>query len=149
MNTTGTIEQVLHHKGRNVWSISPRITVLEAITVLAEKNVGAVLVMDGDKLAGMFSERDYTRKIILKGRSSRDTKVGEVVSSPVMTVSPDHTVEECMRLMTEHRVRHLPVIEGGRVVGVVSIGDLVNWTINAQTVAIEQMKNYISGGYPV
>lgn len=147
MNTTGTIENILHHKGRDVWSVPPETTVFDAITLLAEKNIGALLVMDGDRLLGMFSERDYTRKIILKGRSSRDTKVGEVVSTPLVTVSPEHTVEECMRLMTDHRVRHLAVLEDGRVAGIVSIGDLVNWTISAQTAAIQQMQSYIAGGY--
>ena len=147
MNTTGTIDNILYHKGRNVWSVSPGITVLEAITLLAEKNVGALLVMEGEKLVGMFSERDYTRKVILKGRSSKDTKVGEVVSAPVLTVPAEQTVEDCMRFMTEHRVRHLPVVAGGNVVGIVSIGDLVNWTISAQTAAIEQMQSYIAGGY--
>ena len=126
MNTTGTIENILHHKGRDVWSVPPATTVFDAITLLAEKNIGALLVMDGDRLLGMFSERDYTRKIILKGRSSRDTRVGEVVSTPLVTVSPQHTVEECMRLMTDHRVRHLAVLEAGQVAGIVSIGDAVN-----------------------
>ncbi len=147
MNTTGTIENILHHKGRDVWSVPPETTVFDAITLLAEKNIGALLVMDGDRLLGMFSERDYTRKIILKGRSSRDTKVGEVVSTPLVTVSPQHTVEECMRLMTDHRVRHLAVLEAGQVAGIVSIGDLVNWTLGAQTAAIQQMQSYIAGGY--
>ena len=147
MNTTGTIDNILHLKGRGVWSISPEETVFTALQQLSDKNVGALLVMDEDRLLGMFTERDYSRKIILKGRSSRDTKIGEVVSAPVLTVSPEHTVEECMRLMTDHRVRHLPVLEGGKVVGIVSIGDLVNWTISAQTVAIEQMQSYIAGGY--
>ncbi len=147
MNTTGTIENILHHKGRDVWSVPPETTVFDAITLLAEKNIGALLVMDGDRLLGMFSERDYTRKIILKGRSSRDTRVGEVVSTPLVTVSPQHTVEECMRLMTDHRVRHLAVLEAGQVAGIVSIGDLVNWTLGAQTAAIQQMQSYIAGGY--
>lgn len=147
MNTTGSIDNILHQKGRHTWSIPPGTTVFAAIQLLADKNIGALLVMDGDRLIGMFSERDYTRKIILKGRSSRATQVGEVVSTPVLTVSPEHTVEECMRLVTEHRVRHLPVVEGGKVVGIVSIGDLVNWTISAQTAAIQQMQSYIAGGY--
>ncbi len=147
MNTTGTIENILHHKGRDVWSVPPETTVFDAITLLAEKNIGTLLVMDGDRLLGMFSERDYTRKIILKGRSSRDTRVGEVVSTPLVTVSPQHTVEECMRLMTDHRVRHLAVLEAGQVAGIVSIGDLVNWTLGAQTAAIQQMQSYIAGGY--
>lgn len=148
MKIAGTIENILHEKGRNVWSITPDMIVFDAIKVLAEKNVGALLVMEGDKLVGMFSERDYTRKIILKGRASKETRVGEVVSSPVFTVSPEHSIEDCMRVMTEHRVRHLPVVHQDKVVGVVSIGDLVNWIITAQSAALEQMHTYIAGGYP-
>jgi len=148
MNTTGTIGNILHHKGRQVWSVSPETTVLEAITMLADRNVGSLLVMDGATLVGVFTERDYTRNIALRGRSSRDTKIGDVVSTPVLTVTLEHTVEECMRLMTEHRVRHFPVLEGGQVVGVISIGDLVNWTISTQSIALEQMQSYITGGYP-
>ena len=148
MNIQATVDHILHHKGRQVWTVSPDMTVYDAIRSLAERNVGALLVTDGDRLVGIFSERDYTRKIILKGRSSKETKVGEIVSSPVQTVTPEETVEDCMRLMTEHRIRHLPVVQGGKVLGVISIGDLVNWIISAQKVAIEQMQSYISGGYP-
>ena len=148
MKTTGTIGNILHHKGRKVWSIAPEATVFDAIKLLADQNVGALLVMAGEKLVGIFSERDYTRKVVLKGRSSRETKVGEITTAVVVSVTENHSVEDCMRLMTEHRIRHLPVLEGEKVVGVVSIGDLVNWTIHSQSAALEQMQSYISGGYP-
>ncbi len=145
MNISGTIGAVLNHKGRQVYSISPDATVFEAIQLMAEKNVGALLVMSEERLVGMISERDYTRKVALKGKSSRETKVVEIISSPVVSVTTGHSVEECMRLMTHNRVRHLPVLEGDKLVGVVSIGDLVNWTISAQDAAIEQLKSYITG----
>jgi len=145
MNISGTIGAILNHKGRQVYSISPDATVFEAIQFMAEKNVGALLVMSGERLVGMISERDYTRKVALKGKSSRETKVVEIISSPVVSVTAGHSVEECMRLMTHNRVRHLPVLEGEKLVGVVSIGDLVNWTISAQDAAIEQLKSYIAG----
>lgn len=145
MKTSVTAGIILHHKGHTVWSISPDATVFEAIRVLAEKNIGALPVMEGDRLAGIFSERDYTRKIALEGRSSRDTLVREIVSMPVISVTPHHTIEDCMRLMTDNRVRHLPVMEGQKVVGILSIGDLVNWIISAQSSTIEQMEAYIAG----
>ena len=145
MNISGTIGSILNHKGRQVYSISPDATVFEAIQLMAEKNVGALLVMSEERLVGMISERDYTRKVALKGKSSRETKVVEIISSPVVSVTAGHSVEECMRLMTHNRVRHLPVLEGDKLVGVVSIGDLVNWTISAQDAAIEQLKSYITG----
>lgn len=148
MNIPGTIGSILRYKGTTAWSISPDATVFDAIQLLADKNIGALLVMEGDQLVGMFSERDYTRKVALKGKQSRETKVREVVSSPVISVTPEHTVEEGLRLMTEHRIRHLPVLSGNRVVGIVSIGDLVNWVISAQSAALEQMRSYITGGYP-
>ncbi len=148
MKTTGTIGNILHHKGRQVWSIAPEATVFEAIKLLADQNVGALLVMSGENLVGIFSERDYTRKVVLKGRSSRVTKVGEITTAVVISVTENHSVEDCMRLMTEHRVRHLPVLEGEKVIGIVSIGDLVNWVIHSQSAALEQMQSYISGGYP-
>ena len=148
MNVTGTIDSILNHKGSNFWSVAPDTTVFDSIKLMSHKNVGALLVMKEGKLEGMFSERDYTRKVILKGKSSKTTAVQEIVSTPVISVTPQHTIEECMRLMTEHRVRHLPVLEGDRVVGIVSIGDLVNWIISAQHVALKQMEAYISGQYP-
>jgi CBS domain-containing protein len=107
--------------------------------------VGAVLVTEDDKLVGIISERDYTRKVVLKGKSSKTAKVKEILSSHVIHVSPAHTVEECMRLMTDHHIRHLPVLEGGKIVGIISIGDLVNWIISAQHTAISQLQTYITG----
>ena len=112
---------------------------------MADKNVGALLVTSEEKLVGVVSERDYTRKVALKGKSSRETQVREIISLPVISATPGHSVEECMRLMTTHRVRHLPILEAERLVGIVSIGDLVNWTISAQDAAIEQLKSYITG----
>ncbi len=149
MNITGTVDAVLHQKkAAQVWSVPPEATVYDAIKVMAEKNIGALMVMKDTHLVGVFSERDYTRKIALKGKSSKDTAVRDVVSTPIISVPPGATVEECMRLMTEHRVRHLPVLDGEKLLGVVSIGDLVNWTISAQHEALNQMADYISGKYP-
>lgn len=145
---TGTIRDVLKHKGQQVWTIAPDATVFEAIEKLAEKNVGALLVMDGDRLVGIFSERDYTRKVALRGRSSKDTRVREILSDRVICVTPEHSVEDGLRLMTEHRIRHLPVVENQKVVGIVSIGDLVNWVINQQSATIRHLETYITGGYP-
>lgn len=144
----GTIDEILHQKRGDLYTISPDATVFDAIELMAEKNIGALLVMAGNRLVGVVSERDYTRKVALNGKSSRDTRVREIVTTPVIAVSPSHTVEQCMRLMTENRVRHLPVLERDEVVGIVSIGDLVNWTISAQSVTITQLESYISGQYP-
>ena len=145
MRISGTISTVLGQKGRQVFSIAPDTTVFEAIQLMADKNVGALLVMSGDELLGVVSERDYTRKVALKGRSSRETTVREIISSPIISATHDHSVEECMRLMTHHRIRHLPVLDGKKIAGVVSIGDLVNWTISAQDAALVQMESYITG----
>lgn len=146
MKTTYPISSLLHHKGGAVFSIAPEATVFEAIKLMADKNIGSLLVMSGGKLVGIFTERDYTRKIALQGKTSRETKVGEIMPRNIISVTPDDSVEECMRLMTENRVRHLPVVEGAQVVGVISIGDLVNWIISTQNAAIEQMEQYIAGG---
>jgi CBS domain-containing protein len=145
---TGTISEILKNKPSQIWSISPEATVFEAVQMMAEKNVGALLAMAEGKLHGVITERDYTRKVAIKGRASRETKVREIVSTPVISATPTHTVEECMRLMTTHRVRHLPVLERDAVVGIVSIGDLVNWIISAQSMTITQLESYISGQYP-
>jgi CBS domain-containing protein len=115
---------------------------------MAEKNIGALPVIKDGKVLGLISERDYTRKVALKGKQSKQTAVHEILSTPVVHVAMGDSIEECMRLMTEHRVRHLPVLDGDRLVGIVSIGDLVNWIISAQDAAITQMQQYISGGYP-
>jgi CBS domain-containing protein len=148
MNISDSVRLVLNQKGSQVHSTTPEATVFDAIQVMAEQNIGALMVLSEGRLAGIFSERDYTRKVALAGRSSRETLVRELLSSPVHCVTPDHSVEDCMRLMLTHRVRHLPVIEGERLVGVVSIGDLVNWTILAQSQEIDQLKTFITGQYP-
>lgn len=143
----GIINEILAGKPAQIWSVSPDATVYEAIEMMADKNIGALPVMAGEKLVGVLSERDYTRKVALKGKSSKETKVREIIAPPV-TATPSHTVEECMKLMTTHRVRHLPVLDGERVVGLISIGDLVNWIISAQSVTIHQLESYITGHYP-
>ncbi len=148
MKSSGTVSALLHHKGSEIWSVPPETTVFEAIKLMADKNIGALLVMSGGQLSGVFSERDYTRKVALQGKSSRETRVREIISTEVISVGLHHSVEECMKLMTEHRVRHLPVVEGEKVVGLISIGDLVNWTISTQKATIDQMTHYITGGYP-
>ena len=145
MNSNSTISEILGQKGAAVWCISPDAMVFEAIEMMAVKNVGALLVTENNKLVGIISERDYTRKVVLKGKHSRTTAVREVLSSQVVKVTPAHTVQECLRLMTDHRVRHLPVLDGNRIAGIVSIGDLVNWIISAQTATISQLQTYITG----
>ncbi len=147
MKAAYPIGSILHQKTSAIWSVSPETTVFGAIKILAENNIGAlpVLAPDGG-LLGIFSERDYTRKVALLGKSSRETLVKDIMVREVVTVDPNDTVEDCMRLMTEKRLRHLPVIENAKLVGIVSIGDLVNWIISTQSAAIEQMEQYIAGG---
>jgi CBS domain-containing protein len=147
MEITGTVEAVLKVKGNAAWFVTLEDTVFSAIELMAQKNVGALLVMSGGKVVGVVSERDYTRKVALLGKSSKQTLVKEVISGRLFSVSPATTVEACLELMTEQRIRHLPVLVGERVVGVVSIGDLVNWIIHAQQAAISQLQSYISGQY--
>ena len=139
------LSQLLDAKGSNVYSVSPDASVLDAIGLMAERHIGAVVVMEGARLAGILSERDYARKVVLKGRSSTSTAVHEIMSTPVITVSPAQTVEDAMRLMTTHRIRHLPVVRDGAVTGIVSIGDLVKSVIEEQRHTIEDLKNYIQG----
>ena len=148
MQITDNIRSVLDFKGHDVFSVDPQASVYEALEVMADKGIGALLVMIGDKLTGLISERDYARKIILKGRSSRETSVEDVMTSPVVCASQDDTVDECMRLMTVNRIRHLPVAQGERVLGMISIGDLVNWIITAQAETIDHLNSYIAGSYP-
>lgn len=148
MKLHDSVDRILRQKGSEVYSISADATVYEALEMLEEKNVGALLVMDGDTLAGLLSERDYVRKVKLKGHSSTDLKVSEIMSTPVVTVPPTATVDECMRCMTNKRCRHLPVVGEGKLVGVVSIGDLVNWIMTVQDVTIHQLEDYICGKYP-
>ena len=148
MEVSGKISDVLNRKGSQVWSVSPTAFVYDAIALMADKHVGALLVISEGKLVGIVSERDYARKVILLGKSSKETEVQEIMTSPVIFVTPRQTVDECMRVMTENRIRHLPVAEDEKVMGVVSIGDLVNWIISAQEEAIHHLENYICGKYP-
>ena len=148
MELRDPIRSILKHKGGNVWSVLPSASVYDALTMMSEKQVGALLVIEDAKLVGILSERDYARKVILKGKSSKETEVKEIMASPVMYVTPEETVDECMRIMTVNRVRHLPVVEGESVVGIISIGDLVNWIISAQADTIHQLHSYITGKYP-
>jgi CBS domain-containing protein len=138
-----TVRHLLDRKDRALFSIAPEDPVLEAIRMMADRHVGALLVMRGTELAGILSERDYARKVVLLGRSSADTPVSQIMSSPVISVRLENSVQDCMRLMTERRIRHLPVIDGGRVVGMISIGDLVKAVIEEQQQTIEQLESYI------
>jgi CBS domain-containing protein len=138
-----SVKQLLERKGTALFSVGPEDPVLEAIRLMADKHIGALLVMKGDELVGIVSERDYARKVILLGRSSSATPVWQIMSSPVHTVSREHSVDDCMRIMTEQRIRHLPVMEGRRVTGMVSIGDLVKAVIEDQKQTIEQLESYI------
>ena len=138
-----TARHLLDRKNRAIFSIGPDEPVLEAIRLMAEHHIGALLVMKGDELVGIVSERDYARKVILKGRSSADTPVSQIMSSPVVTVTMGNSVQECMQLMTARRIRHLPVVEGRRVVGMISIGDLVKAVMEEQQQTIEQLESYI------
>jgi len=140
-----TVAQLLRTKGHQVLSVPPDIPVFEALEVMAEKNVGALLVLEGERLVGIFSERDYARKVILKGKASKETPVREIMSSHVLYIRPEQTIEDCMALMTDKRVRHLPVMEAEKLVGVISIGDVVKAVIAEQEFMIEQLQNYITG----
>lgn len=139
------VQQLLERKGSEIVTISREASVFEAIKLMADRAVGSLLVMDGDDLVGILTERDYARKVILRGRSSETTAVGEIMTSKVITADAEQSVEGCMGLMAEHRIRHLPVVNGGNVVGVISIGDLVNAIISDQQDEIKQLENYISG----
>jgi CBS domain-containing protein len=143
-----TIGSILKSKGPQVWSVAPDATVYDSIALMAEKSVGAVLVISEGRLVGIVSERDYARKVILQGRSSKDTRVHEIMTMDLVAVTPDKTVDECMRIMTHHRIRHLPVLDHNDLVGIVSIGDLVNAVIADQAHTIDQLHGYIASKYP-
>jgi CBS domain-containing protein len=142
------IRGILERKGYDVFSVAPTAPVFEAILRMSRAGVGALLVLDRGKLAGLITERDYARKVILEGRSSRETLVQEIMTISVTSVGPTASVDECMQLMTDHRIRHLPVLDGQTVVGVISIGDIVQWIISEHEVMVEQLQNYITGRYP-
>jgi CBS domain-containing protein len=145
MEVAGMVSGILAQKGSTVWSIAPTAMVFDAIAMMADKNVGALPVVENNKLIGIISERDYSRKVILKGKSSRETRVEEIMTRQLVTAKPGDTVVDCMRVMTEKRVRHLPVVEGAQMIGVLSIGDVVKWVISAQAATIENLEQYISG----
>ncbi|HLN48672.1 MAG TPA: CBS domain-containing protein [Steroidobacteraceae bacterium] len=140
-----TVSQLLHVKGSQVFSLAPTDSVLRAIEIMADRHIGALVVMQQGTLLGIVSERDYARKVILKNRSSHDTPVSDIMTSPALTVTLADTIHHCMQVMTEHRFRHLPVMESGRVVGMLSIGDLVKAVMDEQTLQIEQLERYIAG----
>jgi len=147
MDVSGTIDAILAQKGTDIFSISPDATVFEAVEIMANKNVGALLVTQDGKLVGMISERDYTRKVMLRGKKSRETAVREIMSSDLTVVHSREPVENCLRMMTDKRIRHLPVLDGDTIRGIISIGDLVKWVIASQSAAIAHLEMYISGGY--
>ena len=150
MEISGKVSSILaHKKASTVWSIGPNAMVIDAIRLMDEKNVGALPVVDNKTLIGVVSERDYTRKVIVKGRSSKDTPVSDIMTKELLTVNPSHSIAECMRIMTEKRVRHLPVLEGTKLVGILSIGDVVNWLLSAQKATIDNLLLDYRGSSPV
>ncbi|MBV9618725.1 MAG: CBS domain-containing protein [Verrucomicrobia bacterium] len=147
MDVSGNISAVLGQKQSEIFSVTPDTCVDDAVRMMDEKNIGAVLVMKGNKLVGMLSERDYTRKVMLRGKKSSETKVSEIMSTNLTVTNRNEGVEECLRAMTDKRFRHLPVLDGGKVIGIVSIGDLVKHVIASQSATIAHLESYISGGY--
>ena len=148
MEIHGTVRDILQNKGGEVWTTGPHNTVYEAIGLMGEKNIGALVVVEGDEVIGVISERDYSRKVVLKGRTSKDTLVDEILARPAITVQSTDNIEKCMQLMTSQRIRHLPVVDDGRLVGLISIGDLVSWVMHSQRHTILQLQGYITGDYP-
>ena len=148
MEIHGTVRDILQNKGGEVWTTTPEASVYDAIGLMGEKNIGALVAVDGSEVIGVLSERDYSRKVVLQGRTSRDTLVGDILSRPAITVNCGDSIETCMQLMTCRRIRHLPVVEDGTLVGLVSMGDLVNWVMQSQRHTIQQLQGYISGEYP-
>ncbi|MGZ8517690.1 MAG: CBS domain-containing protein [Chitinophagaceae bacterium] len=141
----GTVNNLLKAKGGTTFTITPDTMVYTALEIMVEKDVSALLVMENEKLLGIFTERDYARKVILKGKASRETRINEIMQSDLVTVSPGTTIDDCMRLMTGRHIRHLPVVEGESLVGIISIGDVVKYTIDEQKFIIENMEHYITG----
>ena len=148
MEIHGTVYDILHNKSGDILTTGLDETVYEAIRLMGEKNIGALVAMEGDVVIGILSERDYSRKVVLQGRTSRDTKVGEIISRPAITVRSKDGIEKCMQLMTSNRIRHLPVVDEERLVGLISMGDLVTWVMQSQSHTIEQLQGYITGDYP-
>jgi len=142
-----TIAQLLNAKGKQIWSVEPKATIFQALEIMSEKGIGALLVMEDGKLKGIFSERDYARKVILKGKSSKETPVGELMTKKVFYIDPQKTINDCMAMMTAKRIRHVPVIEDNQVMGIVTIGDVVNQIISEQEVTINHLENYITGSH--
>jgi CBS domain-containing protein len=142
-----TIAQLLNTKGDQIWSVEPKATIFEALEIMSEKEIGALLVMEDGKLTGIFSERDYARKVILKGKSSKETQVGELMTKKVFYIDSQKTINDCMAMMTAKRIRHVPVIEDNQVMGIITIGDVVNQIISEQEVTINHLENYITGSH--
>jgi CBS domain-containing protein len=146
MQVSELVSAILKEKGRTIWSIAPSATVYDALVTMADHEIGSLLVLEDNRILGLLSERDYARKIILLGRSSKETRVDEIMISPPITVTPNCSIEEAMRIMTDNRVRHLPVVgQNGEALGIISIGDVVKWVIDSQEATIEQLQRYISG----
>src|SRR3990170_6176599 len=148
MDVVESVRSVLRNKGQTIWSVTPDASVYEASEIMASKSVGALLVIGEGKLVGVISERDYARKVILQGKSSKQTRVREIMASLVIVAAPESTVEDCLKIMTHHRIRHLPIVEHDQVAGIVSIGDLVKWIVSAQEETINRLQDYITGKYP-
>ena len=140
-----TIEHLLKNKENQIWSVEPKISIFEALKIMSDKEIGALLVIEDEKLVGIFSERDYARKVILKGKSSKNTQVGELMTKKVLYIDPEQTINECMAIMTDKHIRHLPVINNDKVIGIVTIGDVVNQIISEQEFTIHHLENYIMG----
>lgn len=148
MEINGTVYDILHNKGGEIWTTKPEDSVYDAIRLMGEKNIGALVALENGDVIGVLSERDYSRKVVLQGRTSRDTRVGEIISRPAITVCSKDGIETCMELMTRNRIRHLPVVDDGHLVGHISMGDLVRWVMLSQRHTIQQLQCYISGDYP-
>ncbi|MFU8892618.1 MAG: CBS domain-containing protein [Luteolibacter sp.] len=149
MEIQGTVHDILRSKQSEVWTTTPQATVYEAIGLMGEHNIGALVVIEDGQVVGVLSERDYSRKVVLRGRTSRDTRVDEIITRPAITVDSGSAVELCMELMTKNRIRHLPVVDAGELIGLVSMGDIVNWMLQTQRHLIQQLHGYIAGDYPV